>query len=491
MTYLTPDDWYANHGMAPGDAKLPQGILQPRPGNMAATPPMRGTFGRRAPVPSLAPSRGGTVSPWAVSDVMWGNSPPPPGVGGYALGAEPVQLVPPKPLVTAQPVYVVHRPGHEARQVGTKVVADLIAAGVLSSLGTVLAYPIPHAPRTQSIRQVPRTVTIPPFASRSMVARLQGLGYCGPPRQLGGPLGDGSADATATIAAMQKKVKTEILAVTATNLAISIGLECIPVVGWGLGLLYGLITGITEAKYQRAAQKVLADMKVALLQYGAQLQAQLADLQSQVFDANKAAGIALATSTQPLPSNINISTCATTPPSASSSVVTPPPPAAAPVNGLGRIQGLGSVFSSINTQVQRATAAVDQAARKTGTAVANVAKAITGKDILDRARAAADTASAQVKAELLAQYNTSAANLNSPAYAQELVLVIACRIRQDPSISQMLLQTTSLEEASGADSSQVQAQLQSLGAGGIPQTAILTSAAAAGAVLLVGFLGSR
>ena len=460
MTYLTPDDWYANHGLAPGDAKLPQGTLVPRPGNMAATPPMRGTFGRRAPVPSLAPSRGGTVSPWAVSDVMWGNSPPPPGVSGYALGAEPVQLVPPRSLVTAQPVYVVHRPGHEARQVGTKVAADLIAAGLLSSLGTVLAYPIPHAPRSQFVQQVPRTVTIPPFASRSMVARLQGLGYCGPPRQLGGPLGDGSADATATIAAMQKKVKTEILAVTATNLAISIGLECIPVVGWGLGLLYGLITGITEAKYQRAAQKVLADMKVALMQYGAQLQAQLADLQSQVFDANKAAGIALATSTQPLPSNINISTCATTPPSASSSVVTPPPPAAAPVHGLG------DVFSSINTQIQRATAAVDQAARKTGTAVANVAKAITGKDILDRARAAADTASAQVKAELLAQYNQSAANLNSPAYAQELVLVIACRIRQDPSISQMLLQTTALDAGAGTDGAAVNAQIAAMGVAG-------------------------
>lgn len=70
MTYLLPDDWYANHGLAPGDARRPQAILEPRPGNLAPTPPMRGYFGK-PPLPVLRP-RHATVSPFAVPDIMWG-----------------------------------------------------------------------------------------------------------------------------------------------------------------------------------------------------------------------------------------------------------------------------------------------------------------------------------------------------------------------------------------------------------------------------------
>jgi hypothetical protein len=474
MTYLIPDDWYANHGLAPGDARLPQGVLQPLPGNMAATPPMRGYYGPRPPQP---PPSSATISPWAVSDVMWGNSPPPPGVSGLGVAVVP------------QPVYVVHRPGRTLRQVGTKVAADLIAAGVLSSLGAV---------------------RIPPLASRAMRAQLAGLGCpcAGPPRQLGGPLGDGAADASATIAAAEKKMKAEIMEVAATNLAIGIGLACIPVVGWAIGLIYSLITTITEAKYQRAAQKVMADLQVQLQQFAGNLDQQMATLQGQVFDANKAAGVALATSSTPLPSNVNATTCVVSnPPAApaaasaasgqlpspaasvastvglaSNQAATPAPAPAVPVNGLG------SVFSSINTQIQRATSATDQALRTAGTAVADVAKAITGKDILDRARAAAATAFTQASAQMQAQYNTAAANVQSPAYAQALVLVIACRCRQDPSIAQMLMQTTDLEVAAGSDTSAFGAAVS---VGKIPQTALMTGAAAAGAVLLVGILGAR
>jgi hypothetical protein len=446
VTYLTPDDWYANHGLAPGDAKLPQGILQPLPGNMAATPPMRGYFGPRPPKPTLRPGPGATISPWAVSDSMWGNSPPPPQLNG---------------------------------------------------LGTVLPVPLQYAARTQSIMQVPRTVRIPPFASRAMAARLSGLGCpcAGPPRQLGGPLGDGAADASATIAAMEKKIKAEVMEVAATNTAIGIGLDCIPVVGWAIGLVYSLVTTITEAKYQRAAQKVIADLQTQLQQFAGNLDIQMAALQSQVFDANKAAGVAMATSTTPLPSTINASTCVVTtappaPPAvASGTLPTAAASVAASLNTTSTpVNGLGDVFSSISTQLQRATAATYQAAKTAGNAITTVAKAITGQDILNRARAAAATAYTQATAQMQAQFNLAAANVQSAQYAQNLVLVIACRIRQDPSIAQMLVQTTSLESAAGSDTGGFASTAK---IAGIPKTSIYTAAAATGAVLLVGILGAR
>jgi len=70
MTYLLPDDWYANHGLAPGDARKPKAILQPRPGNLAPTPPMRGYYGR-VPIPMLT-TKAVAFRPFMDTDVMWG-----------------------------------------------------------------------------------------------------------------------------------------------------------------------------------------------------------------------------------------------------------------------------------------------------------------------------------------------------------------------------------------------------------------------------------
>lgn len=83
-TYIIPDDWYANHGLAPGDARLPQKPLEQggasdaawgdgTSGRLVPTPPMRGYFGRPPyPLPRPLPPGLKTRSPFAVSDVMWG-----------------------------------------------------------------------------------------------------------------------------------------------------------------------------------------------------------------------------------------------------------------------------------------------------------------------------------------------------------------------------------------------------------------------------------
>ena len=77
MTYILPDDWYANHGIPPGSGVPPQPPMQPEPGNLAPTPPIRGYFGQR---PRVFKPRG-TVSPFAVNDSMFG------------LGSDPNQVM--------------------------------------------------------------------------------------------------------------------------------------------------------------------------------------------------------------------------------------------------------------------------------------------------------------------------------------------------------------------------------------------------------------
>ncbi len=70
MTYLLPDDWFANHGLAPGDARGPQPILQPRPGNIVTSPIMRGYYGR--PPIAMLKTRSVALRPFMDTDVMWG-----------------------------------------------------------------------------------------------------------------------------------------------------------------------------------------------------------------------------------------------------------------------------------------------------------------------------------------------------------------------------------------------------------------------------------
>ncbi len=87
MTYLLPDDWYANHGLAPGDARGRQPVLQPRPGNIVTSPIMRGYYGRR-PVKVLT-SKAVAFRPFMDTDAMWGVN----GLHGMApgLGAQTIQ----------------------------------------------------------------------------------------------------------------------------------------------------------------------------------------------------------------------------------------------------------------------------------------------------------------------------------------------------------------------------------------------------------------
>jgi hypothetical protein len=77
VTYITPDDWALNHGIAPGDARGRQPPLQPMPGNQAPLPPMRGYFG-----PRPYPVQRRRVSPWGVTDSIWGM---------HGLGGDPIQ----------------------------------------------------------------------------------------------------------------------------------------------------------------------------------------------------------------------------------------------------------------------------------------------------------------------------------------------------------------------------------------------------------------
>ncbi len=95
MTYLLPDDWYANHGLAPGDARGRQPILQPRPGNEVTSPIMRGYYGR--PPIAMLKTRAVALRPFMDTDVMWGvnglHGMPPRGLLSGLGGQETIQQV--------------------------------------------------------------------------------------------------------------------------------------------------------------------------------------------------------------------------------------------------------------------------------------------------------------------------------------------------------------------------------------------------------------
>lgn len=386
MTYLVPDDWYANHDLAPGDARLPQKPMQPVASfsaskGLAPTPPMRGYFGP-PPTHYVTPSNLTTRSPFAVSDVMW---------GVHGLGQTP-------------------------------------------AMDATTAY----------------------------------------------------AAADKVLAEAQEKIKKQIQAAAAVNVAVSISLTAIPVVGWVVGPLYGIVTGITGSYYKNKAMEVLSSLTNELERKGVEYQLRLQGVLDQVFEEVKPQAIQLAIS--------NVS-----------------------LNGLGRMNGDMGGFSwkkvvdyafnpvvhakaiakvailpgkalskaataiapgsSVAEELNRFDNRVDRDLNQASEDAQNALDVMSGERALEKAQEAARKARADFDTEMNRLYAIEVAKANSAEYRASLIVTIARFLRDNPIQGQIL--------AGGVNASNVTPQEMEAAAKVLKPSTVLPGIAAAGAVLLV------
>lgn len=389
MTYLVPDDWYANHNLAPGDARLPQKPMQPVASfsaskGLAPTPPMRGYFGPR-PTHYVTPSTLTTKSPFAVSDVMWG----------------------------------------------------------VNGLGNA-----PAIDSTAAYQQADRV-----------------------------------------LAAAQDKIKKQIQVAAAANVATSIALTAIPVVGWVVGPLYGIITGITGSYYKNKAMEVLSSLTNKLERLGVEYQLRLQGVLDQVFEEVKPDAIQLAISNVALnglggqvdgvgalgdswfKKAIDYAFNPVTHMKAVVKVALLPGKAIS--KGVTAIAPGSSIAKDLNRFDNRVDRDVDNAAEYSQ----NVLDSMSGGRSLEKAQEAAKKATSEFIAKMDEMYAIEVAKAKSPEYRASLIITIARFLRENPIQGQILAGGVTADNATQQDM-QVAAKV-------LKPSNVLPGIAAAGAVLLV------
>ncbi len=403
MTYITPDDWHANHNLAPGDARLPQKPMQPvmswsASKGLAPTPPMRGYFGPRPHYPKE--TRTITQSPWAVSDVMW---------GVHGLDDLPVAIR----------------------------------------------------------RNLPRQFLADGLDATSAYARADQI-----------------------LAAANDKMKREMQASAATNTSIAIGLNFIPVVGSVIAVVYGVVMGISNAHYKSEAAKVMAGLQTELNQLGADYQIRLQRVLDQVFEEVKPTAIQLSISNQPLNGlgtlgrNIfkDVADAIFNPAVQVKGLLKV---AAAPVHyaATGAAHVIGGKTASV---IMKADDATYGDASRMANKLVDVSHAMTGEDLLDRARRAADDARVAFRQKMDQLYTEQVTLAASPQYRASLIVTIARYLRENPIAGQLLTGQINAANASPQELQEAQNISTSMNS---KASTILPAIAAAGAALI--FLGVR
>ena len=515
MTYLTPDDWYANHGLAPGDARLPQTPLQPTPGNLAATPPMRGYFGPRPPIPTLYAGPAKTVSPLAVSDVMWGVH----GLG--ALGAG----IPHRKHQRVQHLAALPPPGIQcacgAQQIGTTRDGWCVCQRGHQYVPAAPAPPprgmsglgLGAVPGPLTASAAPAAVSLAPSTSLPGVTAAQ---MADPGLQAAVASGQASAQAAITaaetgpipadqsqaiIAAAAVKMKDQLMISAAIQSGVGVGIgigtailasvmasQFIPIVGQVIGIAYAAIMAVVGTEYEKKAKLVIANVQNQLNQLAAQLTSQYSNAQAALITQETPNAIALLTATPPItcPSG---QACSVTVNQLVQQQAAAPAPTSAPINGLGGhiryqdMSALGNIFSQLWTQVQRAVTSVDVQARRVSNAVVAAAQTADGDAVLKKAQQAAAAAYASASAHMYAIYNQQMAQLQDPVFIHNLDVSMACQFMCDPQYAQ--LQGVALQKNSATG--QVTGAIISapLIGQGITGSEMLLPAAAAGAATLV------
>ena len=432
MTYLTPDDWGLNRNIAPGDARGPQPDPQPRPryagdqdgmwgGNasrgLKPAPPFTGYFGPPVSAPAYD---GSTRSPFAVPDGLFTEGVVPlnklhgegvlgpvmpvysgvQGLAGLGYAATARGLVP-------IPVTLVRRPGSTMRRIGRRIVAD---AAVMSMMG------LGADPTSQDV------------------------------------LNKMSAD-----------MKTAAMETAASQTALLISLNYVPVIGTAVSIVLGVVMAMAGNEYQKKAKLVLAQLTTDLNNLALSYQQKLQVVKMAVFDQEKGAGIQLALSGTTLngyglgdiwqhwkqvvspATHLNVLVKAIEAPAKpilKTAIKIAPKQVAAP------LQQTLDTMDRVDTQLNRLEKNADG-----GLAL------LAGETQLNLARTRSEQAYAAASKDMDAQYQAAVRNVQSPQYRQALQVVLAKSIRSNPNMAALI---------SSVDSTQAQSLVASMTAGGAP-----------------------
>lgn len=432
MTYVVPDDWYANHNLAPGDARLPQKPMQPEVSYSASkglqpTPPMRGYFGPRPPQP---PPARGTTSPYAVSDVMWGI---------HGLGAVPM------------PVQVVHRPGHFERQVASRTIADMMTAALfgLGADGQDQAYANADAVLAAASKKITRDMQISAAAASGVAIGLA----CIP--LVGAVLAPLFSIVSGISSAHYKQAAAKVMADcqnTLTQLSVAYTTK-----------QQAVLDAVFEQEKDAAIQLALSGQALNGLGAfgGLGVFGDLADIWSKLKSAG---GKVVKVATSPATQLKAVMKVAATPLHVALQAVTKIAPASVS-HTLTHVDAMtyGKVIAAGNTLVK-------------------TEHVLTGEDILDKANQASAQAIASFRAVMDKQLADRTADAQSEAYRAALRITIAKAIRNNPDVGSLVVDPVTAQNASAG---QLLAAKNIVDGLNNPFLTVLPGIVAAGAVVVV------
>ena len=286
---------------------------------------------------------------------------------------------------------------------------------------------IPYSPMQLQRRVPSRPVAVAryPFDGGWRDEGMSGLGAVDPVQE--------------ELAKLVAKMKTNIIAQTATIAAVVITLQFFPVVGTIISGIFSIVSGLTSAALKREGERMLADFQDEMMRTGAAFQAKVDEASSLAFEEEKPAAIQLALSNATLTglgtldgvlSNIlssNVFHTLTNPLRIIklrllAPILTPTRLISNAVSNLPVVghtaEDVGQAAERVETQVDRPIAAVDSAV-----------DTVTGVKGLQDIEQAIANARPRAIAQMQAMVTETIAKINSPAYRSMLRNNIAKAIR--------------------------------------------------------------
>jgi hypothetical protein len=239
-----------------------------------------------------------------------------------------------------------------------------------------------------------------------------------------GAMGDAVQDVLDT---MTKDVKQKLIQSAAINAAITISLNAIPIVGTAMSLVYAGVQAIVGSKYQRESQQMMGDFQDEMKRTQASYQAKIDAAANAAMQQEAPAAQQLALSNLPLQGLDGMGDIW----SKAKDVIMAPVKEAQRV--LHKVLPSGVIYT-VNT----VTKPIEQQIHRAEDAAFDARDTLTGRSAKTEVEESIDKARKIAVAQFEATTKTAIAEINSPAYRQQLRINIAKQIRADPSVAAML-----------------------------------------------------